>query len=144
MGRNWIGFQPAVRPVPGRTVHEKASFLAGIPAAEVVALITTRAGLERWLASITAFDAKRGGNIVFLADDGVFTGSFTRIDVPRAVVIMTDRHGEIAINLEATSSATRVNLHVTRLVADSEDEKQVIGMLHAVIANLKEWCAGGR
>lgn len=152
MGKNWIGFQPMIKPVPGRTLHEKASFPSHVGAAEVVALITTRAGLEQWLAPVTAFSQKRGGDIEFLAADGPFTGSFTRLDVPRAVVLMTDRHGEIAINLDVRrtdarvdmrGADTRVNVQITRFVADSEDEQQVLDLLRATIAMLKDRCAGG-
>lgn len=144
MGRTWIGFQPATKPVPGRTLHEQASFPAGVTPAEVVALITTRAGLERWLASVTRFDAKRGGNIDFEAADGSFTGSFTRIDVPRAVVLMTDRHGEIAIRLDARATPATVRVHITRFVADTEDEQQVLELLRTTIAAFKDRCTDGQ
>lgn len=143
MGRNWIGFQPAIKPVPGRTLHEKASFPAHVGAAEVVALITTRAGLEQWLAPITAFSQKRGGDIDFLAADGPFSGSFTRLDVPRAVVLMTERHGEIAISLDDRGARLRVDVQITRFVADTEDAQRVLELIQATIAKLRERCAGG-
>jgi hypothetical protein len=144
MGRTWIGFQPATKPVPGHTVIEQASFAATIAPAAIVALITTRAGLEQWLAPVTDFSERRGGNIDFLADDGPFTGSFTRIDVPRAVVLMTDRHGEIAFRLDDRSSTPRVDITVARFVADTEDEAAVLAQLRQVITAFRERCGDGQ
>lgn len=143
MGRTWVGFQPVTKPVPGRTLIERASFPATISPAEVVALITTRAGLAAWLARVTEFSSRRGGNIDFLADDGPFTGSFTRVDVPRAVVLMTDRHGELAIRLDDRSEPMQVEIVVTRFVADTEDSTLVTATMQSVIANLRERCAHG-
>ena len=143
MGRTWIGFQPATKPVPGHTLIERASFPVTISPAAVVALITTRAGLSAWLASVTEFSNRRGGNIDFLAEDGPFTGSFTRVDVPRAVVLMTDRHGELAIRLDDRAEPMQVEIVVTRFVVDTEDATAVNATMRNVIASLRERCEHG-
>lgn len=143
MGRTWVGFQPASKPQPGRRLIKQAAFPVVISPAAVVALITTQTGLEQWLARITEFSERRGGNIDFLADDGPFTGSFTRVDVPRAVVLMTDRHGEIAMRLDDRTVPARLDVKVTRFLVDTEDEEVVGAQLQQVIAALRQRCSYG-
>lgn len=137
MGRKWVGFQDSAKPVPGRTIHEKASFPAHIPDGQVVALLTTESGLSRWLGSVTAFTSRRGGNLDFQDADGTYGGTFTLIDPPRSIVLVTERHGEISVHLDVRGARTRVDVQCTRFIPDTENSDDVIQRIRSAIARLR-------
>lgn len=140
MGRQWVGFQAMVKPVPGRRVIESATFTPTVSDAEAVALLTTRAGIERWIAPVVKFSDRRGGTIDFLSEAGSFGGSFTLVDIPRRVVLVTDVHGEIDVRLRMRARPTELTVTVTRFVPSDEDENAVVELMQGTIAELRKWC----
>ena len=144
MGKQWVGFQPATTPVAGRSLVERSSFDAAIPDARLVALVTTRAGLEDWLATITAFSDRRGGSVEFADAKGAFGGTFTLVDAPRQVVLVTERHGEIDIRIDVRQRPSRVSVVISRFVPDTEDEGVAISAMRDVVERLQQGCTRGR
>ena len=143
MGKQWVGFQTATKPLPGRTVVEQLEFTVA-SAVDLIALLTTRPGLERWLAPITAFSSRLGGTIDFSDASGTFGGSFTGVDVPHRVVLVTERHGDIAVSLDVRSEPVRFQARVSRFVAEGVDESVQRAVMRAVVERLREECARGR
>lgn len=143
MGKQWVGFQTATKPAPGRTVVEQCGFTVASPV-DLIALLTTRPGLERWLAPTTAFSSRLGGTLDFSDASGTFGGSFTSIDVPHRVVLVTERHGEIAVALDVRSEPVRVDARVSRFVAAGDDESAQRVIMRTAIERLREECARGR
>jgi uncharacterized protein YndB with AHSA1/START domain len=144
MGKQWIGFQGAAKPVPGRQLVESAVIEAALGNPEIVALLTTRAGLERWLGAASAFSDRPGGSIDFIAPDGGFGGSYTLIDIPRRVVLVTEKHGEVDIRLDVRTRPTRLSVTVTRFVADTEDGASAHAVMLEAIEAISRACADGR
>lgn len=143
MGKQWVGFQAAAKPLPGHTVVEAVSFIVDSPA-DLLALATTRDGLARWLAPSAAFSNRLGGTIDFSDAAGDFGGSFTRLDPPRHVVLVTERHGEIAIDLDVRVRPVAVEVRLTRVVATGEDETAIRAAMRDVAEGFREACADGR
>lgn len=143
MGKQWVGFQTLARPVQGRTIVEQLRFT--VPsAAGLVALVTTANGLRRWLADTTTFSPRLGGTIDFVDEVGAFGGSFTRLDVPHRVVLVTERHGEIAVGIDVRTEPPTVDARVSRFIADGEDEDAARGLLGDVLERLREATLDGR
>lgn len=138
MGRRWVGFQDVAKPVPGRTVTEQASFPANIADARIVALLTTREGLSTWLAPVTAFSDRRGGNIDFTEGGVTYGGSFTLIDPPRSIVLVTERYGEIAVRIDPHAERTRVDVECRRFIPDTDDADAIIDAIRAAFSRLQE------
>lgn len=144
MGKQWVGFQAVAKPVPGRTIVESAVIVPTVADAEVVALLTTRAGIERWIAPVSEFSNRPGGTIAFASDAGGFGGSFTRIDIPRRVVLVTDAHGEIDVRLQMKRPPTELTVTITRFVPSTEDADIVVGLMQGTIAALRKGCGDVR
>lgn len=144
MGKQWVGFQTATKPAPGHVVCERDAFSADVSDAALVALVSTRAGLTQWLAPITTYSDRRGGSIDFVDGAGAFGGTFTLLEPPRQVVLITDRHGEIDIRVDVRPVPSRVSVTVTRFVADTEDADVVSAAMRDVITRLRQGCTRGR
>ena len=143
MGRSWVGFQPAHRPIAGVTHVERRTIEVGISDGTLVALLTTADGLARWLGATTAFSARPGGNIDFTDDAGTYGGSFTVIDIPRRVTLVTERHGELDLALDARRRPTRLTASITRVIAEQEEPVPVVALLQGVLDALEVSCRGG-
>ena len=144
MGRTWVGFQPTTKPVAGSTVVERDSFDAGIDDPALVRLLTTADGLAAWLAPTTAFTDRRGGNIDFTADDGTFTGTYSLIEIPRHITLITDRHGEIDVRIDVRARPTQVSVTITCVVPDGTDASSARQRARDVIAGLRGCIVHGR
>ena len=144
MGRTWIGFQPVVKPAAGTVMVEEGRFAAGLHDPEIVALLTTARGLAQWLAPTTAFSDRRGGNIDFIAADGSFTGSYSLIEVPAHVVLVTDRHGEIDVRVDVRTSPTTVHVSIRCFVPDGADTEAARARSREVIDAIGRCISGGR
>lgn len=143
MGRSWVGFQPAHRPIAGVTHVERRSIEVGISDGALVALLTTREGLACWLGDTTAFSARPGGNIDFTDASGTYGGSFTVIDIPRRVTLVTERHGEIDLVIDARRRPTVLSASITRVIAQQEESSPVVAVLQGVLDALEVNCSGG-
>lgn len=144
MGRTWVGFQPVVKPVSGPLHSEEAELSATVSDAEIVRLLTTASGLAAWLAPTTAFSDRRGGNIDFTSDSGAFAGSYSLIEVPRHVVLVTDRHGEIDVRVDVNAVPTTVRVRVRCAVPEGEDVGIVAGRARSIISSLGGCIGHGR
>ena len=144
MGKQWVGFQSVAKPVPGRTLVESALLTASLPDAEIVALLSTRAGLERWLGQVRSFNGRPGGSIDFSGPDGAFGGSYTLLDIPRRVVLVTDRHGELDFRMDVRMRPLVLSVRVTRFTADDEDAAAALAAMREVIDAIGRACTDGR
>lgn len=144
MGKQWVGFQSVAKPVPGHTHVESARLTSSLPDADIVALLSTRAGLERWLGQVRSFNGRQGGSIDFSGPDGTFGGSYTLLDIPRRVVLVTDRHGELDFRMDVRVRPLVLSVRVTRFMADEEDAAAAQALMREVIDAIGRVCANGR
>lgn len=142
MGRSWIGFQPPVKRPTGQRVVVSASFPVALPDSQVVALLTTAEGLSQWLATVVTFSGRRGGNLDFRDEQGDFGGSYSDLDIPRRVTLITERHGEVAVVLDLRT-ARSLTVTVTRLAEGPGSEDSVRATAHHLIEALRERCSHG-
>ena len=144
MGRTWVGFQPAVKPVGGTAVLEEQVLTASVSDAEIIRLLTTANGLAQWLAPTTAFSDRRGGDIDFTSDEGAFSGSFSLIDVPRHVVLVTDRHGEIDIRINVRATPTSVAVRIRCTVPEGSETEVAVARSRSIIDAIGRCISDGR
>ena len=140
MGENWVGFQTSPKSGPGTTHTEAAQFVLGITPVQFVALLTTADGLQQWLATPTKFELRRGGSMRFADGEDTFGGSYTVVDVPKRVIVVTERHGEIDVQFNPRTS--RVELTLRRFVRADEDAAAVVDQLRSTVSALQEVCHG--
>ena len=108
---------------PGGTATQKASHVLEVssPASTVFTVLTSRDGIDALLDETVRFDARQGGKLRFLSsgDDG-YGGTYSRIQVGRRVIMVTEQHGELDFRLKEKGSATEITLKASRLCAPDE------------------------
>ena len=144
MGRTWVGFQPAAKHVAGSMISEQDAFAVGLDDPALMHLLTTADGLAGWIAHTTAFTDRRGGDIDFTHPDGGFTGTFSLIDIPRRVVLLTDRHGEIDLRIDVRARPTQLSVTIRCLVPEGEDIDAARTRAREIITALRGCAANGR
>ena len=122
------------KPEPGQTIVESKTFTSACNDVETLVQLTTEAGLSAWIDPVTRFDTRRGGSIHFEPGYG---GSYSLVQIPRHVVLLTERHGEISVKVNVKARPIAVDVTITRFVVATEDEEQVRALLRNTISALQ-------
>ena len=138
-GKAWIGTTSVPKPQSGQLIVESISVASSLADAETVRCFTTADGLGRWLGTVTRFDGRRGGTLKF---ESGFAGSYSVLNVPSQVVLATDVHGQIEINMQPNSTPMRVDVTITRFVLDSEDLPSVRAIVQCTLQAVEERLRG--
>ena len=133
-GKSWVGMGSVPKPQAGRTIVETSTFNSACSDVETLVQLTTETGLSAWVDTVTEFDIRRGGDIVF---EPGYRGSYSLIDIPRHVVLATERHGEISVRVRPKARPIEVEITITRFVTEDEDEAAVRAMLRTTITALQ-------
>lgn len=143
MSDDWfVGFRPHLkRPKNLRRVEHRVRADVSAPLSSVFTALITREAVSSVLDETVRFDARHGGKLRFLSkgDDG-YGGTYSLIQVPKRVIIVTERHGELDFRLRDGGSNTPLELRATRMSAPEETEawvalvKQVASRLAAYVA----------
>ncbi len=136
MGRSWFGTQSAPKPYTGPRVVESGVFDLAIAGPQAIALLTTAAGLERWLATPTRFSGGRGATIEFVDGEQAFGGSFALLDIPDHIVIVTELHGEIDVQLAFRHTPVRATVSMTCVAKDDREAATIGERLRATMTRL--------
>lgn len=118
----FVGFRPMLKQ-PGGTATQKFSHALDVssPASTVFTVLTSRDGIDALLDETVRFDARQGGKLRFLSagDDG-YGGTYSRIQVGKRVILLTERHGELDFRLKEKGAATEITLKASRLCSPDE------------------------
>ena len=134
-GSSWVGMSSVPKPTPGETISESRTFNSYCSDVETLVQLTTEAGLSSWLDRVETFDTRRGGDIVF---ETGYRGSYSMLDIPRHVVLQTERHGEISIHVHTKSKPIGIEMTITRFVPAGENVDAMRALLRATIDALVE------
>ncbi len=123
MSGDWfVGFRPLVkRPKDSRRLVHSVRLDIQAPVSKVFTALITREAVSVMLDETLRFDARHGGKLRFIStgDDG-YGGTYSLIQVPKRVVIITERHGELDFRLRDAGQSTPLDLRATRMSAPSE------------------------
>lgn len=134
-GSSWVGMSSVPKPTAGETVSESRTFNSYCSDVETLVQLTTEAGLSSWLDRVETFDIRRGGDIVFEAG---YRGSYSMLDIPKHIVLQTERHGEISIRVQTKAKPIVIEMTITRFVPAGEDVEEMRSLLRATIDALVE------
>lgn len=133
----FVGFRPMLKK-PGGTDPHKVSHVVGVshPVSAMFTLLTSRAGIDALIDETVRFDARQGGKLRFISagDDG-YGGTYSRIQVGKRVILLTERHGELDFRLREKGSSTEVTLRASRL-STPEETAEWRGAIEAIAARL--------
>ncbi|MFM1994589.1 MAG: hypothetical protein RLZZ610_106 [Actinomycetota bacterium] len=121
MTDSWVGFRPSPKRDESRpTASKSAELTSKLLIAKVLKLLTTQSGVESWLVPFTKFDARLGAKLKFSVGEENYGGTFSRIDIPKRVILLTELHGEIDFRLTEKKDGTDVYVSCTKTLNDSE------------------------
>ena len=100
MTDNWVGF----RSIPPRDRNRKLEkrkfdYLLDVEGPKVINNFLKWEQFESWFGTVEKFDARQGGRISFTRDQKQFHGAFSRIQIPKQIILVTELHGEISMQL---------------------------------------------
>ena len=98
--------------------------------------LTSREGIDALIDETVRFDARQGGKLRFISagDDG-YGGTYSRIQVGKRVIILTERHGELDFRLREKGSSTEITLRASRL-STPEERAEWRGEVDAIAVRL--------
>ena len=120
MTENWVGFRSMPRRDRNRKLEKrKFEHVLEVDGPRVVNKFLKREEFEAWFGEVEKFDARQGGRISFLRDNNSYQGAFSRIQIPKQIILVSELHGEIAMHLRE-GRQTKLTLKFQKAVLSSE------------------------
>ena len=106
--------------------------------------LTSREGVDWLIDQTVRFDARHGGKLRFISigDDG-YGGTYSRISVPKRVVLLTEKHGEVDIRLNEKPDGCLVTV-TARWLGTPADKESWEGIMNTFVADLTRTPDGHR
>lgn len=118
MSDDWfVGFRPHLtRPKNLRKTQHRVRVDLEAPLSRVFTALISGEAISAILDETVRFDARPGGKLRFISrgDDG-YGGTYSLIHVPRRVIVVTERHGELDFRLSDRGDHTPLDLRATRM-----------------------------
>lgn len=139
----FVGFRPMLKRPGGTETHKISRVIeVSLPVSAMFTQLTSRAGIDTLIDETVRFDARQGGKLRFISagDDG-YGGTYSRIQVGKRVILLTELHGELDFRLKEKGTATEVTLRASRL-STPEEAAEWGGYVDAIATRLEQ--SGGR
>jgi hypothetical protein len=121
MSGNWVGFQSSPKAQAGLSTRQlRLSFESHAQLAEVLELLTTAAGLSKWLGPTSKCQASVGSKFRSHIDGADAESVFTAVSLPRQVVILNEVLGEIAIQVKKRGQVLEISASLSRATTDQD------------------------
>lgn len=120
----FVGFRPSPKMPKGLVPFQAEHTIVWqeSPGA-VFNFLTQREFVDQWLSRSVKFDARQGGKLKFSTAEGEeFGGTYSRLAVPRHVVLQTELHGELKFTLREVGEHGEADLVATMLGKPEEKE----------------------
>lgn len=120
---SFVGFASSPKPDPKRRTKKlelKIELSATLK--ELLQKLSTADGYALIIDEVVKFDFRPGGRNIFSHDDEEYRGTFSQISIPRAIVLNTERHGELNFNFRENKERTRVTLKVQKALLPEEEQ----------------------
>lgn len=119
----FVGFRPSPKSPQNLSRHVYSlETLTTVPVSLLFSRLTQREGIDVVIDETVRFDARHGGKLRFLsAGEEGYGGTYSRIDVPKRVILLTEKYGEIDVRLREKGPSTLVSLRATKLAAAAEE-----------------------
>jgi uncharacterized protein YndB with AHSA1/START domain len=135
----FVGFRPHLkRPANLRRAEHRVTRHIDAPLSALFTALTQDSSVGKILDETVRFDARQGGKLRFISkgDDG-YGGTYSLIQVPRRVIVVTERHGELDFRLSDKGPTSSVDLRATRMSAP-EDTDAWVALVEQVATRLSE------
>jgi hypothetical protein len=120
---NFVGFASSPKPDPKRRT-KKLEFKIELAAnlKEILHEMALAEGYEKLVDEVVRFDFRPGGRLTFSHNDEEYRGTFSQIAIPKAIVLNTERHGELNFKFRELKTGSRVTLRAQKAVLAEEEQ----------------------
>jgi hypothetical protein len=120
---NFVGFAASPKPDPKRRT-KKLEFTVELETSlkQVLQLMSTADGFAQIIDPVVRFDFRPGGRNTFSHEDLEYRGTFSQIAIPRAIVLNTERHGELNFRFKELKDRSRVSLSAQKALLPEEEQ----------------------
>lgn len=119
MSDNFVGFAQSPKADPNRKIHTYATELQlTADLKSVFAAFNEPDFYEAVFDKLQKLDFRQGAKLTFDADPE-YRGTFSRIDIPREIILLTERHGEVAFRFKERKGS-QIKLQVKKALLEEE------------------------
>ena len=113
MSHAFVGLNQSPKPNPNAKrvrVESRMDFDVDLP--YLLGRITSQSGFESVFGKTKKFDFRQGAKLEFLAESESYRGTISQINLPKRLILNTEKHGEIELEFESKGGKAHVNLSV--------------------------------
>lgn len=110
MSDAFVGFNQSPKPNPNAKrvrVVSRMVFEADLP--YLLGRITSQAGFESVFGQTKKFDFRQGAKLEFLVESESYRGTISQINLPKRLILNTEKHGEIELEFASKGGKANVN-----------------------------------
>lgn len=133
----FVGFRPSPKSPEDMVTHRfRSSVASRRPISQIFTDLTSREGIDSLLDHTVRFDARHGGKLRFVSagDDG-YGGTYSRISVPKRVVLLTEKHGEVDIRLQEKPDGCQITV-TARWLGSLQERTSWENMMNQFVADV--------
>jgi hypothetical protein len=133
----FVGFRPSPKSPADKVTHRfRQTVISRRSISDVFTDLTSRGGIDALFDHTVKFDARHGGKLRFVStgEDG-YGGTYSRISVPKRVVLLTEKHGEVDIRLQEKADGCQITVTATWL-GSLEDKTSWEKMMNQVVSDI--------
>ena len=123
MSDAFVGLNQSPKPNPNAKrvrVESRMDFDVDLP--YLLGRITSQAGFESVFGKTKKFDFRQGAKLEFLAESESYRGTISQINLPKRLILNTEKHGEIELVFASKNGKANVNLSVRANLEPQDQE----------------------
>lgn len=119
MSDNFVGFAQSPKADPNRKLKTFATELSlSADLKTVFAAFNEPEFYERVFDKLVKLDFRQGAKLTF-EGESQYRGTFSRIDIPREIILLTELHGEIAFRFK-DRKGSQIKLQIKKALLEEE------------------------
>lgn len=123
MSDAFVGFNQSPKPNPNAKRVRIASRMAlQVDLPYLLGRLTSQAGFESVFGKTKKFDFRQGAKLEFLAESESYRGTISQINLPKRLILNTEKHGEIELEFGSKGGKANVNFSVRANLEPQDQE----------------------
>lgn len=119
----FVGFAESPKPPQGATLVEISSTVeTNLSQDDAAAKLFAKATADAWLGQFVQYDLRPGGKVLF-KDPSVDSFTFSSVNLPKRVSMISESIGEVQIVITKSQSGAVMHLRFSRWVLENQSQQ---------------------
>lgn len=120
MSDNFVGFAQSPKADPNRKLQNlKFELELSSSLRDVLSSLSEQPFYDKCFDPMAKFDFRQGGKLVF-GDQEQYRGTFSQIQIPKIIILLTEKHGEIEFSFKEQKMGSRVVIACKKALLEQE------------------------